>query len=169
MFGTSTLQQIHRSWIWLPVFVYKAKIQTQAYFEPFWKFGSSSSEPGAYLLWAENSVRASKPEPRLVPPPTRSSRGFIKWAGSSLQLKDFKPKLFLLSSRARASAFDIDADWKRLELWHPIEIFNNCIEHKTHRMQFLRPKCDYQIFYDFPVFCSPRVALWCRCFFSGCN
>ena len=57
-----------------PLSLFKSKLITnktakiEAYFEPFGKLGSSSLEPGAYLLRAKFSARASKPEPRLVPP-----------------------------------------------------------------------------------------------------
>ena len=45
-----------------------ANIRVRAYFEPIGKLGSSSLEPGAYLLRAQNQARAFEPEPRLVPP-----------------------------------------------------------------------------------------------------
>ena len=50
------------------------KFRVRAYFEPFGKLGSPSLEPGAYLLRAKISARASKPEPRLVPPLKLKSR-----------------------------------------------------------------------------------------------
>ena len=52
-----------------------AKIRVRAYFEPFGKLGSLSLEPGAYLLRAKISARASEPEPRLVPLLVPLSRG----------------------------------------------------------------------------------------------
>ena len=43
------------------------------------KLGSSSLEPGAYLLRAQNQARAFEPEPRLVPPLVRVAQTVHFW------------------------------------------------------------------------------------------
>ena len=60
---------LYRAYIEFKLFTIKIyNIWAQAYFKLFWKLGSSSFEPGAYLLWSKKVARAFKPEPRLIPP-----------------------------------------------------------------------------------------------------
>ena len=73
-----------------------ANIRVRAYFEPMGKLGSSSLEPGAYLLRAQNQARAFEPEPRLVPPLVRAGLGiWVIIPGRARAFEGFRAQISL--------------------------------------------------------------------------